>query len=562
VIPLCFILLCGFLSQLALAQAGANETSAVAPAISAENLRGFQNASGLPGDDAGSKIQQAIRALPPGGGVVDARGFSGRVAIKENLAADIPPGKAVTILLGTATFVLAPHGAQQVFAANRISVIGSGIANTVVQFTNPSEDIFVVPNSLTLGSQIALTNMTIEPAPGVTRTGGNIVRYGGNNGMFQNLRLIDAWQGFFIQNALQTTFDNIEFLTTRAGTLNYGLFLYGYDVDDFFRHIYGDSKYPISDAFIHTRNWVTGMHYTDIEWEGTKGIGLRFDCGSSPTAAGGKCTNAPNARPEITRIDQAFVESGPTEPALLIQGAQDVRFSNSYFASSSSVRIEGESTAVSIDNSFIGNMTNQCVVIDTSSAGGPGKSGVSITNSEINLCSQTTGTAPAITLERGVSNVSIQANRIGNNTYPQLTSHEAPWGVQLVGENNNIRIIGNDFTSQIGGKRVLVRPILQQGKPGTDNVIFGNIPSDGGALTQDHVLRFAGSIVTTGSDSDSLKIDGLTESSHCQQNPANAQAATMAVTPPGVYVDTSQGRLTLHHPKAAGAAFSVFCSFE
>ncbi len=216
--------------------------------------------------------------------------------------------------------------------------------------------------------------MTIEPAPGVKKTGGNILRYGGNNGVFQNLRLIDAWQGIFIQNSLQTMFDNIEFLTTREGTLNYGLFLYGYDVDDFFHHIYGDSNYPIGDAFIHTRNWVTGMHYSDIEWEDDKGgIGLHFDCSTSPEAPSQGLHQRRQLPARDHTNDQAYIESGPTQSAVLMQGAQDIRFQNSYFASSRSVRIQGESTSVSIDNSFIGNMIDQCIVVATTSAGGPGK---------------------------------------------------------------------------------------------------------------------------------------------------------------------------------------------
>src|ERR1700722_7837677 len=259
------------------------DTTSAAP-INLQNTTGLQNAVAFSGEDAGTRIRSAIRALPDVGGVVDARGFSGRVRIDGNLAEGVPATKPVTVLLGTATYVLAP-GAQQVIAANRFNLIGAGIANTKLQFTDPVQDIFVIPNSNSVGTQISITNMTIEPAPGVQKTGGNIFRYGGNNGTFQNLRLIDAWQGFFIQNALQTNFDNIEFLTTKEGTLNYGLFLYGYDVDDFFHHIYGDSNYPIGDAFIHTRNWVTGMHYSDIEWEDDKGgIGLHFDCSTSPEA--------------------------------------------------------------------------------------------------------------------------------------------------------------------------------------------------------------------------------------------------------------------------------------
>jgi hypothetical protein len=566
------------------AQAASVPQGGSAAAMSAESIKGFQNAVDLPGGDAGTKIRNAIQALPAAGGVVDARGFSGTVPINGNLAAGIPPTKAVTVLLGAATFVLASDGAQQVFAVNRFSLVGSSITNTVLQFSDPTQDIFVVPNSNSVGTQVSISNMTIEPAPGVKRTGGNILRYGGNNGVFQNLRLIDAWQGIFIQNAFQTMFDNIEFLTTRAGTLNYGLFLYGYDVDDFFHHIYGDSNHPIGDAFIHTRNWVTGMHYSDIEWQDDEGgTGLHFDCGSSPEAPSQDCGNGPNGRPEITRFDQAYIESGPTQSAILMQGAQDIRFQNSYFASSRSIRIQGESTAVSIDNSFIGNMIDQCVVVATRSAGGPGKADLSITNSEINLCSQGNGAAPAITLMPGVSNVSIQGNRIGNNTYPQLNAHESPYGIQLSGNNNNIRIIGNDFISQIGGRQVLVKPILLQGTPGKDNVFFANTPADAasnvpgvqnfpdginvggsrqGITNADHLLRFVGSVTTTGANSDSLQVTGMTASGHCEQQAGNAPAAAMVLTAPGVYTSTGAGSVTLHHPAASGATFTIFCSFD
>jgi hypothetical protein len=558
------------------------DTTSAAP-INLQNTTGLQNAVAFSGEDAGTRIRSAIRALPDVGGVVDARGFSGRVRIDGNLAEGVPATKPVTVLLGTATYVLAP-GAQQVIAANRFNLIGAGIANTTLQFSDPVQDIFVIPNSNSVGTQISITNMTIEPAPGVQKTGGNIVRYGGNNGMFQNLRLIDVWQGFFIQNALQTNFDNIEFLTTKDGTLNYGLFLYGYDVDDFFHHIYGDSLHPIGDAFIHTRNWVTGMRYSDIGWQDDQGgIGLLFDCGTSPTSEGKDCTNSPNSRPEITRFDQLYIESGPTRPAMLMRGAQDIRFENSYFASSRNIVIQGESTAVSIDNSFIGNMIDQCVAIATTSAGGPGKADVSITNSEINLCSQRTGTVPSITISQGVGNVSIQGDRIGNNTYPQLSSHESPYGIQLQGNNSNIRIIGNDFTSQINGHYVMQKPILVSGTLGKNNVFFANTPADAlsnlagvqnfpdgvnvgnskqNLANTDQLVRYAGTLTTTKAESDSLSVLGITASGHCEAHAENAAAAAMVLTAPGVYASTSSGSVILHHPAAAGGTFNLFCSFD
>ncbi len=108
--------------------------------------------------------------------------------------------------------------------------------------------------------------------------------------------------------------------------------------------------------------------------------------------------------------------------------------------------------------------------------GRPWKADVSITNSEINLCSQGNGAAPSITLMPGASNVNIQGNRIGNNTYPQLNARESPYGIQLSGNNSNIRIIGNDFTSQRGGHHLMLKPILLQGAPGENNIFFANIP--------------------------------------------------------------------------------------
>jgi hypothetical protein len=557
--------------------------SAAAPGRAA-NTQGMQNATAFAGEDAGNRIRKAIAALPAAGGIVDARGFSGTVYVSGNLAEGIPPTKAVTVLLGNATFVFAATGAQQVLAANKFGLEGSGVSNTILQFTNPVEDIFVVPNSNSVGSQIGISNLTIEPARGVAKTSGNIFRYGGNNGIFRNLRLIDAWQGFFIKDALQTTFENIEILTTKPNTLNYGFFLYGYDVDDFFRHIYGVSLYPIGDAFIHTRNWVTGMHYSDVEWQDDHGgIGIHFDCGTAPEAPSRDCTNAPNSRPEITRFDQAYIESGPTQLAMLMQGAQDIRFENSYFASSRGIRIEGESTSVAIDNSFIANMMDQCLVVATTSFGGPGKTSVTVANSEINLCSQANGAAPAITLAPGASNVSIQGNRIGNNTFPQLNAHESPYGIQLAGNNNNIRIIGNDFTSMRDGRSLMLKPILLQGATGKDNVFFANLPADtlsnvpgvpnfpdginvGGSkhsiANADHLLQYVGSITTTAADIDSMQVAGMSATGHCEQQANNSLAASLVLTAPGVYVVSGAGSVTLHHPATSGATFNLFCSFD
>jgi hypothetical protein len=183
----------------------------------------------------------------------------------------------------------------------------------------------------------------------------------------------------------------------------------------------------------------------------------------------------------------------------------------------------------------------------------------------------------------GASNVNIQGNRIGNNTYPQLNARESPYGIQLSGNNSNIRIIGNDFTSQRGGHHLMLKPILLQGAPGENNIFFANIPADalsnvpgvqnfpdginvGGSKqaisNADHLLRFVGNITTTGANSDSLAVAGMSALGHCEQQARNAQAATMVLTAPGVYTVTAAGSVTLHHPATGGATFDVFCSFD
>ena len=77
------------------AQATRASQGGSAAVMNAENTKGFQNALDLPGGDAGTKIRNAIQALPAAGGVVDARGFSGTVPINGNLAAGIPASRIV-----------------------------------------------------------------------------------------------------------------------------------------------------------------------------------------------------------------------------------------------------------------------------------------------------------------------------------------------------------------------------------------------------------------------------------------------------------------------------------
>lgn len=430
--------------------------------------------SGAP--DAGLQISNAIAALPAAGGIVDATCYVGPVQINSNMMANAPTNRPITILLGPTTYILGAS-AQQVLAANDLSIIGSGVNGTIVQFQNTGQDIFVIPNSNTTGQRLSIQNMTIKPAQGVTKSGGNIFSIGGQNGLFRNLELFDPYQGFFIQNALLNRFENITMFTTKTGTLNYGFFLYGTDIDNFFTSIYGTSSYSITDAFIHIRNRVSGTRFTDISWQDDAGAtGLLLDCGTSPTVTT-TCTNSygalPTDRPELLHFEKLFIESGISNPAIAINGGQDIRFSNSYLATSlNGIRITGESTAISIENTHIVNIYEQCVLDQAKSAYGKGYATFSLVNSELNVCSQESNLSwPAVELGTGTSNVRISGNHIGHNTFVNFT-YDSSVGVQIDGGGDYNVITGNDFDSENGtGGQYMVTPIaLPVSGPGIHDI--------------------------------------------------------------------------------------------
>ena len=412
-----------------------------------------------PGAEVGAQINAAVKKLVLGGsgGIVDGTCYSGNVSVASNMLAGVSTSLPITVKLGPALFAFAPTGAQQIITANNFTLEGTELYGTTIQFSDPTNDVFVIPNSGG-GANVAIQNLVIQQATNSNKTAGNVFNVQGQRDSIQNIQLIDPYNGFYVYNAFDDTFRNISFYTTRSGTLNYGLYLYGTDIDDFFYDIYGNTNFPISDSFLHIRNRVTGVRFSNFAFQAnaqnSTGSGILLDCGSSPTVNAG-CTDSYSAsplnRPELLHFDKVYVEAGASGNAVTIQGGQDVRFSDSYFASSlTGFTISGPSTAISIDNSFLVNMQHQCIYVATGDII-PGYANLSIQGNEINACSQASNqTYAAVELAANINDVGIVNNHIGHNTFTNL-SYDSPFAVKLDGAHNNVRIIGNDFVSIGGG---------------------------------------------------------------------------------------------------------------
>jgi len=75
-----------------------------ADSIATRRLNAVRFADQFPGADAGARIAAALDDLPPEGGIVDARGFTGVQSITTALRIGAPGGKATSLLLGPAVF--------------------------------------------------------------------------------------------------------------------------------------------------------------------------------------------------------------------------------------------------------------------------------------------------------------------------------------------------------------------------------------------------------------------------------------------------------------------------
>ncbi len=105
------------------------------------------------GTDAGAKIVACIAALPPSGGIADARGFRESEAIASDPFKEVT--KSVTVLLGATTYVFSadatvPSNVKLDFSGGARLSINSGLT-----FTSRSEPIALPTQQLFTGSGIA-----------------------------------------------------------------------------------------------------------------------------------------------------------------------------------------------------------------------------------------------------------------------------------------------------------------------------------------------------------------------------------------------------------------------
>jgi len=163
------------------------------------------------------------------------------------------------------------------------------------------------------------------------------------------------------------------------------------------------------------------------------------------------CTDAysgnPLNRPELLHFDKVFIEAGTSANAVTISGGQDLRFTNSYFATSlTGFYISGESTAIDISDSIIVNMQRQCIY-DTAGSIIGGYASLDIHDNEISICSQVANqTYPAIELAPNINSVGIIGNHIGHNTFTNF-AWDSPIAVKVDDPHTYVRILDNDLTS-------------------------------------------------------------------------------------------------------------------
>jgi hypothetical protein len=451
------------------------------------------SACAQPGSEVGTQLNAAIKTLVAGGtgGIVDATCYAGEQHINSNMLAGVGTSLPITVKLAPATFVLASSGAQQVLTASNFTLEGSGTYGTTIEFNDPQNDIFVIPN--TGASSVGIRNLIIRQAATSNKTAGNVFNVQGQQAVIRDIQLFDPYNGFFVYNAFSNQFQNIWISTTRSGTLNYGFYLYGTDIDNFFTDIYGTSSYPTEDAFLHIRNRVSGGRFSNISFQSNNnsspGSGILFDCGSSPTT-GEACTNAysgnPLNRPELLHFDKVFIEAGTSGNAVTVNGGQDLRFTNSYFATSlTGFSISGESTAIDIGDSIIVNMQHQCIYDNAGSMIWRFAS-LNVHDDEIGICSQAANQRyPAIELAPNINHVGIIGNHIGHNTFTNF-AWDSPIAVKVSDPHTYVRILDNDLTSfnanGISFYSGFSGPIT--GSPGTgdswlNNIGFSQITSTG-----------------------------------------------------------------------------------
>jgi hypothetical protein len=426
------------------------------------------------GSDAGAKILACLSQFPPSGGVIDATRFPGAQTISENIFQSIKI--PVTIHFGNAMFNFTV--AQSVSSSN-LTVDGTGATVWTVGFGRG--DFFTIPDAVNYDT---IKDLTVQPASGVTRSSGFLFNLGGAHHLFQHLEVIDPWNAFFVHNLLGSTLRDIKIQTTRAGTLNYGLFLYGTDIDNTIDNLYEASVYKVSDSFVHIRNRVSGLKVSTallVSSEGgisTGAIVLDCDRGtstSSSVAAPVACTSTYNAtptnRPELIRMSQIYIETFNTTPGVLMNGGQDIRFEDSYISGvQNAFKISGESTAIEIENNLLYTCTQQCIYDAATTSAGVGRAGLLISHNTIGAAGQTDyGTYADVEIASGTSNVRILGNRIGQSMFTNLAAY-GKYGVLLDGSNNNIIIAENDFTD--GNKSTA--NIYQAGTAGAGNVFIGN----------------------------------------------------------------------------------------
>jgi hypothetical protein len=404
------------------------------------------------GVDAGAKILACASELT-GGGVIDATGFRGSQTVSENILAGMNSG--TLLAMGGAKFTFTT---PQSIRSNNISVIGGyggGVTNWVVGFG--SGDFVTIPDGGSYGNYNVFKGLTITP--GVTRTLGNIFNLGGGNNAFESLTITDPLNAFFMQNLGLSVFRDIAVNTTKSGTLNYCMFLYGTLIDNTFDNIKCTTNFNTTDSFLHIRNRVSGQRFDHIDLiqsggtTGTAALVADCDAGNSRStsiATGVACTDAytasPTNRPELLRFSQLYIETDNSAPGLDITGCQDCRFDTSYISgTTNALHLTGESTDVAITNSLLYTCNLSCVYDDATSAAGTGHTALLLDSDTIGAPGgKSYGNYYDVDIAKNVSDVVIKGSRIGQSMFNNLGAYEK-YGIVLEGGNSNITITGNDM---------------------------------------------------------------------------------------------------------------------
>lgn len=404
------------------------------------------------GKTAGEKIANCIADLPNTGGTADARSMGGSQTILSTLTIDRP----VRLLLGAATFV---SSANPAFKCNSFgttiegqmaSPLGNRATPTIIRTSSREADIIQVN-----ATGCYISDVTLQST--VVRTAGAAINIkSGGNAVVERVVINKTYNGIAIVEARTSgVFRDITINdgSAPAGNWNAAIVAGGFSgsttsTDTRFDNVivgiastYGSGAAVVLDSGLDS--------YTFRE--------LRVIVDASTSCLTVSCGDALAIQhtgrqgvdpPRWIKCDQCFFEAGRAAYGVRLTSGKDIRFSNSYIATSLvGLYLNGTGgfpAGVSWDNGIITSIQQQSVLVN-------GGVGVLISNSNLSGSSQSrTNAYPSI--EVGANNNTASVQIIGNNWQPVFNYVNLPdYFIKLGSGACGHTVIGNEMNSSYRG---------------------------------------------------------------------------------------------------------------